>query len=74
MRFLIIVAAFLIGSAATAQDPRPIDAVVILRDQLNKETGSFVKMGNIDVSAALRGLATALIDIDARIAKIEQRK
>lgn len=53
---------------------QPIDDVKALSEQLAHLQGITVLIGGINQAAGMRALADAIIDIDARLKKIEQKK
>ena len=78
MRHLFVasaLAAALLLAPAIAQENRAlIDDVRVLRDQLAQVRGVQFRSGGIDVLAAQRVLAEAIIEIDRRLSALEAQR
>lgn len=75
MKLRTVAVAIVLATAfpAHCQDHRPDDEVVILRNQLRQVRGVVIQVGGINTIEALRVLADAVIDIEARLGRIERR-
>lgn len=60
-------------SVALAQDGKPDDELVILRDQLRQVRGVAVRRGGVDTIEALRVIAERLVEIEQRVERLEKK-
>lgn len=71
MRTLLFV--FCLVSATLAQDAKPDDELIMLRNQLRQVRGVVIRMGGIDTIEALRTIADRLVEIEQRVELLEKK-